>query len=175
MNIDDYRELKKCGFLGYGGCVQSYWDNAERKHNPSEIIDNIDRQKTDDLDFKNCVILFPLATQMGSTCLIKGTPIDHCTNILSVANFLGKNGVTWKDGSEMKSGQHLSRIGMLIVHEGVALATTISDPTDYGNLAYHPGISDSNLYYRYENGDAHKISKVDLIFSGMFIDKFCRN
>jgi len=175
MKIHEYRDLKKCGFLGYGGCIERYWSDSERNHNLSEIIDSIEKQKTDVIDFRNCVIIFPLATQMGTTCLIKGTPIDHCTNILTIVNFLSKNGVKWRDGSKIKSGQHLVSIGMLIIENGIAFATTISDPTSRGFFAYHPGISEGNMHYRYKDGDGIEIDSKDLIFSGMFIDNFCRN
>jgi hypothetical protein len=174
MQISDYIKLKSCGFLGYGGCIQSYWSIDDRKHDLPKIIDEIGLQILNPLDFRNCVIIFPLASSMGSTCLINDVPLDHCTNVLSIVDFLGRNGVRWKDGSIMKSGQHLSKIGMLIVTDGVAVATTTADPTNLGFLSYHPGISDKNLYYRHSEGDPGISNNSDLIFSGMFIEKFIR-
>jgi hypothetical protein len=174
MRLSDYNRLRQCGYLGYGGTIQSYWSKSDRKHDLNEIIAEIESQKTQHIDFRNCVILSPL-TAGGDTCLINGTPIDHCTNILPIVKFLAENGVKWKNGIQMKTGQHLHRIGMLIIENGVAVATTTADPNNNSFFSYHYLVSESNLYYRYSNDDNFKTNDKDLIFSGMFIDKFCRS
>ena len=153
MKLKDYQKLVDCHFISpYGGYLIRYWSKIERErwHKFEDIEVDLMKQLTCDFDYKNCVILFPLALGYGETCLFNNRQIviDHCTYILDIARFLKSKGIIWSNGKKFpKLDQSFPNPPMLIISKGRATTHINSNPLTC----------------------AKKVGTKEIFFSGFFI------
>lgn len=184
MKKSDYLDLIKCGFLSqYGGFVKSYWSNEEREkyHKISDINKKMLLQFEAKLDYNNLIILFPVSLGYGQTCLFgenraDSFPIDHCTNIVYIRDFLDKKGIKYKDGVSMTHDKYRQfSIGMLIIQDGVAYANTINANPFNVSIVDNDSEYCSEIKISKEDSKNLVLDNKEIIFSGFLVKKIINN
>jgi len=187
MDKVDYLDLIKCRFLSqYGGSIQSYWGKEERErfHKYSDINKKLLLQLEIEIDFNNLIILFPTSLPYGSTALFGNNPdtrfpIDHCTNIVTIRDFLSKKGITYKNNISMTLDKYSQLpVSMLIIQNGIAYINTITSNPFSSSIVDDNSKFCSEIKISSEDSKSLILDNKQIIFSGFVIQKInelCKN
>jgi len=182
MNIEEYKELQKCGFISNfrGEIINLPFDPNDVPYDREKVAKTLYKQLNEEVDFKNVIILFPLATGFGRNGLFGKDKIciDHPSYIVSVREILRKAGIKFKSGEELNDEKYRQNsFSLLVVHNGEAYVSSIyTDPLNSCiNYLCSERKDIKNIHINQSEIKNLDIHNKKIFFSGFFKEnKFCK-